>query len=429
MKNLIRLILICISLLPSLCRAGDADYGYPITDPYAATILGMPDRLRAELPEQVRTRRLVLPPLPGTPRPDIFYYDEGVRCTLAGQDGKAPLIFLIAGTGAGDQAEKEMTLMKAFHRVGFHVVTIPSTTHPNFIISASASHVPGDLAEDAADLYALMERIWNRIRDDIQVSGFYLSGYSLGGTQAAFVSRLDDERRLFNFRKVLMINPAVSLYDSMSRIEALLNGIPGGPANLVRFTNRMLDRFTGFYLHGQYVAFNDNFLYDAYASRVFSGDEAEGIIGVSFRLSSAAMIFSSDVMTNGGYVVPKNRVLDSSDDLTDYFRVSAHLSFLDYFNEYFYPHFRKRRPGLTREALIASQSLRSIEPYLKSATKLGVVTNADDFILSPDDLDYLGRLFGERARIYPRGGHLGNLEYRDNLDYTINFFRQEGAGQ
>lgn len=428
MKHLIRLMVICISLLPVLCQAGDTDYGYPITDPYGATVLGTPAGFKTDLPEKITIRRLVLEPISHTSKPDIFYYDDGVRCTFVRQDGKAPLIFIIAGTGAGDQSEKQLILMKAFHQAGFHVVTLPSPSHPNFIISASRSHIPGDLAEDAADLYWVMKNVWDRIKDDIQVSGFYLSGYSLGGTQAAFVSRLDEERKLFNFRKVLLLNPAVSLYDSMSRIEALLDGIPGGSANMIRFTNRMLDRFTEFYLQGQYVAFNDNFLYDAYASHVFSGEEAEGIIGVSFRLSSAAMIFSSDIMTNGGYVVPKNRVLSFRDDLSDYFRVSVHLSFLDYFNEYFCPYFLKKRPGLTREALIASQSLRSIEPYLKASTKLGVVTNADDFILSQDDLGYLKRLFGERARIYPHGGHMGNLEYRDNLAYTINFFKQ-GEGQ
>ena len=39
-------------------------------------------------------------------------------------------------------------------------------------------------------------------------------------------------------------------------------------------------------------------------------------------------------------------------------RVANHLSFLDYFNEYFYPYFAKKRPGLTKEALIQSLGLK-----------------------------------------------------------------------
>ena len=37
-----------------------------------------------------------------------------------------------------------------------------------------------------------------------------------------------------------MINPAVSLYNSVSRIEDLLNDIPGGPKKIGVFFNRML---------------------------------------------------------------------------------------------------------------------------------------------------------------------------------------------
>ena len=333
------------------------------------------------------------------------------------------LLNIIAGFGSGDQSAKLMTLMRTLYQSGYHVVTLPSPTNPNFVISASQSHIPGDLTEDAADLYCAMENVLNKVKKDIEVSDFYMGGYSMGGTQAAFVAKLDEERKRFNFRKVLMINPAVSLYDSGTRIDGTLNMISGGAKNINKFTNHTLNKFTEFYRRGQFVAFNDNFLYRLYTSQAISREEAGGIIGVTFRLASAGMIFSSDVMTNSGYVVPKNRVLTSSDDLSDYLRVSVHLSFLDYFNEYLYPYFQKKRPDLTRESFIASLSLKSIEPYLKSSQKFGVITNENDFILSPEELDYLRQLFGDRTKVYPCGGHLGNLEYKDNLAYVVSFFK------
>jgi hypothetical protein len=132
-------------------------------------------------------------------------------------------------------------------------------------------------------------------------------------------------------------------------------------------------------------------------------------------------------MTGGGYVVPKNRVLKTTDSLFDYFLVSSHLGFADYFNEYFYPHFKNRRPGITREMLIASESLKSIDGYLRSSTKIGMMTNENDFILTADELAYLKELFGSRAKIYPRGGHLGNLEYTENLAYMVSFFGPDGG--
>jgi hypothetical protein len=423
MKPLRFLILICLVLLPALCRAADSGYGYPFEGPYAATILGTPESMKPELPKEIPVKELVLDLIPDLERPPVFYYDEGLRCAVACQKQKAPLVFLIAGTGSSFQAPKMMTLMKALYQAGFHVVTLSSPTHPNFIISASHSHVPGDLTVDAADLYWVMENVWNKVKGDIEVSDFYLGGYSLGGTQAAFVAKLDEERKTFNFRKVLMINPAVGLYSSVSQIEGLLNKIPGGEQHIERFFNDTLNKFSEFYHRGEFVKFNDEFLFAAYKEKLISPEEAGGIIGVLFRLSSAAMIFDSDVMTKGNYVVPRNLVLSSSDSLSDYFRVCAHLSFIDYFNEYFYPYFKKKRPDLTREALIEAESLKSIEGYLKSSSKFGVMHNENDFILAPGELEYLRRLFGDRAKIYPSGGHLGNLEYKDNLAHTVSFFK------
>jgi len=413
----------CLVLFPLSVRAAD-DYGYPIEGSYEATIIGTPAKLIPTFPAKMRTRQFVLEVIPDRENPPIFFYDQGLHVTFAYQKKKAPLVFLIPGTGCSDRASAVLTMMKAFYKDGFHVIVLPSPTNANFIISASQSHVPGDLIEDSADLYRAMELAWKKVQGKIEVSSFNLAGYSLGATESAFVAKLDEERRVFNFRKVLMIEPPVSVYDSALRIEDLLKQIPGGPKKEGAFFNQLLSKFTQFYSYGNYVGINDNFLYAIYQQRVFSPDETAGLIGLTFRINMAGMIFASDVMTHSGYVVPKNRELTSNDSVFEYFLVSTHLGFLDYFNEYFYPHFQKRLPGITKEALIASQSLRSIEGYLKSSDKVGMVANENDFLLSKADRDYLRHLFGDRAKIYPRGGHLGNLEYKENLAYMVAFFKQ-----
>ena len=424
MKRLGLLFIICLALPPLPVFAADDGYGYPIPGSYEATILGTPAKLMPEPLARIPARQLVLDIFPNRRKPPIFFYDGGLRCTFVPQKQKAPLVFLIAGAGASDRSAKLMTMMQTFFQAGYHVITLPSPTNANFIISASQSSIPGDLTEDAADLYRAMETAWKQVAGDIEVSSFNLCGYSLGATQAAFVAKLDEKRRIFNFRKVLMINPPVNLYSSVIRIEELLKQIPGGSRKQGIFFNRMLSKFSEYYRYGNFVAINDDFLYSIYTERLFSREETAGLIGLTYRINLAGMIFSSDVMTNSGYVVPKNRALSPTDSLFDYFLVSTHLSFFDYFNEYFYPYFQKRRPGLTRQALIDSQSIKSIEGYLKSSAKFGVMTNENDFILTGAERDYLRQLFGARAKIYPRGGHLGNLEYRENLADMIAFFTQ-----
>jgi hypothetical protein len=421
LRLLVILILLC---LPLPGHATDPEYGYPITGSYEATILGTPPALMPELPTRIPLRQLVLKVLPNRQTPAVFFYNEGLRCSLAYQKKKAPLVFLIAGAGSNDRSIKLMTMMRALYAAGFHVITLPSTSHANFIISASRGGVPGDLTEDAADLYRAMQVAWEKVSGDIEVSDFFLGGYSLGAAQAAFVAKLDEESRVFNFKKVLLINPPVSLYSSVTRIEEMLKQIPGGPKKQGFFFNRMLSRFSEFYSYGNYVAINDDFLYAIYQEKLFTREETAGLIGLTFRINLAGMIFASDVITNSGYVVPKNRVLKSSDSLSDYFLVSTHLSFYEYLNEYLYPYFAKKRPGLTKEAFIESLSLKSIEGYLKSSGKFGVMTNENDFILTKSELDYLRVLFEGRITVYPRGGHLGNLEYRDNLARLVGFFRE-----
>jgi len=420
----LKIVILFFLILPAIAQAAESGYGYPISDAYEATILGAIEGFSPAPPFRIPIKRLLIEVIPNLKKPDVFFYDKGLRCTLAYQNRKAPLVFIIGGTGAGDQSHKSMIMMKQLYGAGFHVVTVPSPTHPNFIISASQSHIPGDLTEDAADIYRVMNAIWEKLQRDIEASEFYLCGYSLGATHAAFVAKLDEEQHQFNFRKVFMINPAVNLYDSITRIEALLDKIPGGPRKIGAYFNQMLSKFIDFYSQGDFVEINDEFFYALYKAGLFSNDEGRGIIGLTFRISLAGLIFSSDVMTNSGYIVPKNRVMTATEPLHDYFQVCIHLSFIDYFDEYFYPYFQKIRTELNREALIDASSLKSIETYLKSSDKFGVITNEDDFILSSEEIDYLRRLFGERIKVYPRGGHLGNIDYQDNINFFIGFFKQ-----
>ena len=63
-----------------------------------------------------------------------------------------------------------------------------------------------------------------------------------------------------------------------------------------------------------------------------------------------------------------------------------------------------------------------IEGYLRSTRKISVVHNRDDIILGPGDIDFLDRVMGDRAIIYPLGGHLGNMTYERNVDEMLAFF-------
>ncbi len=415
---------ICSLLLVSASWADSEVYDYPIVNPYAATVVGTPSPQKASLPEKVRIKNMKMTVFQDRVIPDVFWYHEKLRYALAYQKSEAPLIFVIAGTGADYNSFKMQILQNAFFDAGFHVISLPSPTHPNFIVTASTSMVPGNILEDSQDLYRVMDLAWKQVKNRTAVSEFYLTGYSLGGAQAAFISKLDEEKRIFDFKKVLIINPPVSLYNSVIILDAMLeNSIPGGMKHFNSFFEQMMGKFSEIYKTMDYIDFDDDFLYEVYQRHLSDESTLAALIGLVFRISSSNMMFTSDVLTNGGFIVPKNRMLSDSDSLTDYFKVTIRTGFIDYYNEFFYPYFKTQQPGLSSQKLIERMGLKSIESYLRNAGNIALMTNQDDFILAPGEVDYIRRIFGSRAKIYPRGGHCGNMNHKDNIEYMISFFK------
>ncbi|MGB5259946.1 MAG: alpha/beta hydrolase [Gammaproteobacteria bacterium] len=418
------LVTILALLFSSLCWASNG-YDYPIDNALAATVVGTPREYVAELPKKIRRseKKVVIFPDREVKK---FVPRKALNYTLVRQKHEAPLVFSIAGTGASHRSAKMLMMEKAFYQAGFHVVSLPSPTYANFVVTASTTQVPGHIVHDSEDLYRVMERIHEQIKGKVKISEFYVTGYSLGGAQAAFVAKLDEERKSFGFKKVLMINPPVSLFNSVSILDGMLeDNIPGGLNNFNAFFDELMDEFTREYTKLENVDFNDDFLYRIYEDRQDEIDPARvsALIGLSFRISSSNMIFASDLLTNGGYILPKNHELRKTESTTNYFKVAARISFTDYFNERFYPFYRAQQPGATKESLIRATSLISIADYLRSADKIAVVHNADDIILAPGEIDFFRNIFQSRAHIYPKGGHCGNMAYRDNVEYMVNYFK------
>jgi hypothetical protein len=417
--------LLTVSLLLIVSAGSATAYDYPFSDPYVATVIGTPPEFAAKLPSEVPVKMAAIRMFPERKIPGILWNLDQLYYSYISQNGPAPLIFLIAGTGAGFNSPKMQAMQKAFYQAGYHVISISSPTHPNFIVAASTSGVPGHLEEDAADIYRVMRAIYAKHKDDLPATKFFLTGYSLGAAQSAFVAKLDEREKAFNFSRVLLINPPVSLYNSVVILDAMLaDNIPGGIDHFKEFYDRVINAFADVYKNGDDVQFNNDFLYDAYKYRKPTSDEPlAALIGTSFRISSMNMVFASDVLTKASYVVPRNLIIARYDNVDEYRKVLGRLTFVDYFEGIFLPHFQALNPAVTEDSLIQDLSLRSIEDYLRTSPKFGLIDNEDDLILKPGEIDYLRNLFGNRATIYPHGGHCGNMDYPDNVATMVGFFQ------
>ncbi len=348
---------------------------------------------------------------------------------MSAQKKAAPLIFIVAGTGASYRSAKMLYLQRLFYSEGFHVISLSSPTHPNFILAASTSGHPGFAPEDSEDLYEVMREAYSGLASRVEIGDVHLTGYSLGGTQSAFLTAIDDREQAFQFEKVLMINPSVDLFASVKILDSLFaQALPDGAESVVDLVRRLMAEISDHVQENGRRSVDSELLYKIAEKRIAEGKPPTrkglaGLIATAFRLSSSNMFFTVDVLAHNGRIVEPEATLGVGASLTPYFRRSMEWSFERYFDEVLLPYWQSRSSEFDRETLIERSSLRALERLLRDDPRIAAVTNADDLILTPQNLDFLRETLGDRVKIYPRGGHCGNLTYRDNVDYMVRYFK------
>jgi hypothetical protein len=82
-----------------------------------------------------------------------------------------------------------------------------------------------------------------------------------------------------------------------------------------------------------------------------------------------------------------------------------------YFYAFVLPYHRDRMHTFaSADEMVTANDLHAIAEALSGNAKIHVFANRNDFLTSDDDLAWLTALLGpERTRLFPSGGHLGNL--------------------
>ncbi|WP_319583253.1 alpha/beta fold hydrolase [uncultured Pseudodesulfovibrio sp.] len=382
---------------------------YPFSDPYRATVLGTPAKARYLFENPVRPDVRAIR-IENRQVPDVFSYSRDMFFTTALQDHPAPLMFVIAGTGAEHNSAKMAFLTQVFFEAGYHVAALSSPTHMNFIISASEHRVPGYVPYDVADLDRIMGWVREELVKDCEITGYSISGYSLGALHAAFLARQDADTHEFDFKHVLMINPPVSLISSVTRLDSWLTPESLGRSTVHREIQGFIDRFSDYYLHAEVTDLDDDFMYDMITDIHLDERDLKTLIAAAFRVSSASMIFSSDVCLQAEYLVPPGHYpLKTSTPLLPYAQQAFDIPFEGYLDEFLLPYLRYNDPTITRAGVTWRCSLESIRDWLQNADKVTVVGTKDDVILNPQDVNFLETVFHERAHLFEHGGHCGNM--------------------
>ncbi len=415
----------------SLAQTPEAPFAYPWEDPIVATVVGTPPDLRAPLPEVIPTSLNRLEVLPKRTVPEIFWYQRGLRYTLSAQPGEAPLVMIIPGTGAGPTAGQVNVLSRIFYAGGYHVLAVPSPTFSNFAVTASSTGVPGRVDRDARDLHHALRLAYDEVQSRIRIKDDDVSlvGYSLGGWHGAFIGWLDENgaERPLGFRRILMINPPVNLYTSSRILDDYIDKIPGGISGLPTFFNEVFKSLSSLYTSTAGPSeLTGDFLYQSYLALKPPREVLAALIGVAFRLASTDLTFTADVMGDVGTMVRPERKFAVSDTLTPYLVAGLHHGFTEYLQNLLYPFYSRTEPTLTIAKLIKEADLRRLEGYLAANPRYRLITNADEIINSPAELDFLRQTFGSRAKIFPRGGHCGNFQYPHVVAAMLQALAEDG---
>lgn len=414
---------IIVTLMILVFSISYGKYEYPFQNPYMATILGSSTLMINGVSETVPTKVYKVK-LPGSVEvPENLWYNDKFEFSLVPQKEKAPLIFLLAGTGSDYHAARMVFFQRIFYDAGYSVISITSPMHSNFIVNASSNRMPGMIMDDGKDVYNVMKETYKIVKDKVNVSDFYVVGYSLGATEAAVVSYIDETEKAFNLKRVFMINPAVDIYESAVKLDKTLD-IPteGKIENLEKLIDKVFNKLSDLLKNG-YTEITEELIYRMFAKDQMTDEEMGELIGLVFRLTAIDINYVTDLINDRKVYVDKP--VGKFTNMFPYFEKINFAGFEDYMYKLAYPYFdEKMGGGVTLEELLQHTKLQQIEGYLKNTDKIAVVTNRDEIILGEKDFEFLEKTFNKRLIIYPYGGHCGNMYYKTNVDVMLKFLKE-----
>jgi hypothetical protein len=396
------------------------DYKYPYKDPYIATLT-----MRLMGTKIVKPKIITLNGLPG--RDKIRFSDghQNVPIAVFVQEMPAPLVYVIPGVGGSASEGAAIWLAEFLFTKGFSVISVPSPLHWRFILGQSTTGMPGFTPEDVRDLQRVMslsraeaERLFG-----LRATRIGVVGYSLGAVDAAYLMKSERTMPLLGIERAVLINPPLNLSTAVKKIDEL-NDIGS------RWTPERREAIWGYMYNLGEKAMGRNiqdpyFFYGLDQVIKISTKDVMYLIGSSFRQTLADVLMISEEIAHQGLLKEPATEGERSERLNE----ALSTSFMDYLSKSAWPFWKKRLGNNWTEAeFVAHGDLASLRDLMGHDKAFYLLHNEDDFLTTKDDLLSLADIMGDRAFIYPLGGHVGGLWHPRTLE-NINQIFHDLLGQ
>ena len=314
------------------------------------------------------------------------------------RSGKPPRVLVILPGLGGHRLDNSVcAIAELFHKQGWSVIAFSSTMTPEYICATSTSDsptAPGNFYQDVATLdrgIAMALADFAQRHPGRGGDSCSILGWSLGGINTLYLAA----RKLsFHCDRFLALNPplrpfhALQVIDEWARLPEKWE-VPDKEAAV----RDLVRRIAGLLKNG------DGRSTDLPLTR----EESQYLIGLYMHLPLLDVMTCLTRLRNQnayaqGFQYAKPTLADAINcGWTGY----AQLDVLP-------QHSANQKQNVTLPQMTDALSITALASQLATNSRVFLIHNADDFLVTESDLDWYRATLGSRATILPDGGHTGN---------------------
>jgi len=243
-------------------------------------------------------------------------------------------------------------------------------------------------------------------------------GASLGALDGAYLSVIDSEERKIGIDRYLLLNPPLDLAYALDKIDhwtALQNTFGRDKSKrLVGTALAIVESFSKERL-------DDPAVFGRLAKEFsrFTTEEIQFLIAAALQASLPELAYVADGIQDQRILQP------NKDAARKRLRAWRDMTFKEYGEKIGLPVWRQHlaEPPGDLESFAKRGSFAPILDRLRGNANVHIAHNADDVLVDRTSIEALKAALGDQVTVFPYGGHLGNLWYSENKEFTLRQFQ------